>query len=224
MDILAARKKAAELAKAAQQKTEQAAERAEAPAGLVPPAGHAEEAQQPADEAAQPAVAERAPAPVEQEETEPAPAEGACEAAAPAQELEMLAFLAGAEEYVVAVDRVKEVLKLRDITPVPHASSYVLGVCSLRGAVLPVVDLNKRLGLAGGARDEKSRIVVVRLENDDEAGILVDRVTGVVRFSSEAVKPAPETVEQGKGAEFLKGIVRKDDKLYIVLDLERTAG
>jgi purine-binding chemotaxis protein CheW len=92
---------------------------------------------------------------------------------------------------------------------------------SLRGTMLPVIDLCKRFGLAPGAKDEKSRIVVVS-SADEWVGLLVDRVTGVFTVLPEEIKPAPENIEQG--AEFLRGIVRKDEKLYILLDLEKTTG
>jgi purine-binding chemotaxis protein CheW len=140
------------------------------------------------------------------------------------QDLEMLSFLLGNEDYVVPVDRVREVLTPKEITPVPHTADYLVGVCSLRGRVMPVVDLNRRLGLAESARDEKSRIIVVSLGQDDQVGLFVDRVRGVVRFLSSAVRPAPETVTQGAGSEFLKGIARKDDQLYILLDVEKAIG
>lgn len=138
--------------------------------------------------------------------------------ALPAQELEMLSFLLDAEEYLVLVEQVKEVLKVMEITPVPHTPAYITGVISLRGTVLPVYDLRKRLGLADGVRGEKSRVVVVSLD-DEDVGLLVDRVTGVVKLMSDAIRPAPENIEQG--AEFLRGIARKNDKLYILLDLEK---
>jgi len=140
------------------------------------------------------------------------------------QEFEMLSFLLGSEEYVVAVEGVMEVLTPREITPVPHTADYLLGVCSLRGKVMPIIDLNRRLGLAESSRDEKSRIIVVSLGHDDQVGLFVDRVQGVVRFTPSSVQPAPETVEQGAGAEFLKGIARKNDRLYILLDVEKAAG
>jgi len=142
----------------------------------------------------------------------------------PDQDLEMLAFLLGSEEYVVMVDQVQEVMKLRDVTPVPHTPDYILGVFSLRGTVLPLIDLNRRLALAARPADEKTRIVVVRLDNHDDAGLLVDRVKGVVRIRPDAIKPAPETVEQGANAAFLKGIARKDETLYILLDVEKVVG
>ena len=87
--------------------------------------------------------------------------------------------------------------------------------------MLPVIDLCKRFGLAQATKDEKSRIVVAS-SADEEAGLLVDRVTGVFRILPEEVKPVPENIEQG--AEFLRGIVRTVDRLYILLDLEKVVG
>ena len=138
-----------------------------------------------------------------------------------AQEIEMLSFLLGGEEYVLPVDEVREVLKSRELTMVPNSPPHVLGVTSIRGTVLPVIDLGRRLGLPPATRDEKARIIIIS-PDDEDAGIIVDRVTGVVRLSPDAIRPAPETVEQG--AEFLKGIARKGDRLYILLDLNKAAG
>ncbi len=221
MDILSARKKAAERAKALK-KAE-----AETPAAVPPPT---EQLPSPAEtspvppsagvEAGPPASA--APA-VEEAAAVQAPSQDreTAEAPASAQEIEMLSFRLGDEEYAVMVDAVKEVLKTRDLTPVPNSPDYVLGVMALRGPVLPVIDLGRRLGLPPGEKDEKSRIIVVSV-NEEDAGIQVDRVTGVIRILPDAVRPTPETIEHG--AEFLRGIVRNDDKLYILLDIEKAVG
>ncbi len=229
MDILAARKKAAELAKAEKERAESV------PAGPV-----GEEAAKRAEDARSDEPAEAAPAPAGRE-TESAPVrqpEAAAEVAVPTavaepagegaeqqeeQEQELLAFLLGTEEYAVPVDLVGEVLTQRDITAVPNAPFHILGVCSLRGMVLPIVDLKRRLGLAETAYDEKSRIIVVTLGPDDRVGLLVDRVRGVVKILPSSVRPAPETIDQVEGAAFLRGIARKGDRLYILLDVERTA-
>ena len=242
MDILAARKKAAERAKAA--KPEKAAPPEQpgseaapaAPAVEFPPIPHTrfvpdEPAPQQAAGTARgeagPPEAEtvRPCAVVEDTPLSPEQAGGPDRVQEPQeQDLEMLSFLLGSEEYVVAVDRVREVLTPREITPVPHTANYLLGVCSLRGIVMPIIDLNLRLGLSASARDEKSRIIVVGVGHDDQVGLFVDRVRGVVRFSPSLVQPAPETVEQGAGAEFLKGVARKNDRLYILLDVEKAVG
>lgn len=238
MDILAARKKAAERSKKKAETIESppAAVMHEPEPAAVPPA---------------PAAAETAPSPAPEAPAEAAKA-GQASAAEPAatvpdapdaeeiadvlldgeteelsepsvRETETLAIRLGSEDYLVPVDRVREVLKLREATPVPHAMDHVTGVISLRGTVLPVIDLAKRLGLAAGTRDDKSRIVVVGLD-DEDAGLVVDRVAGVVRFPPGAVEAVPETVEQGAGAEYLSGIVRREGKLFILLDLEKAAG
>ncbi|MDA8099101.1 MAG: chemotaxis protein CheW [Nitrospiraceae bacterium] len=230
MDILAARKKAAERAKEVKKEAVApgyAPEESRTTVAPALPAGGKQE---------EPKVAvEQPPAPVAEvpvmlppASPSPAPEQGAApetaDSAEGERELEMLAVLLGTEEYALPVDTVNEVLSPREITPVPHVPPHVLGVCSLRGIVLPVVDLHRRLGLAEGAHDEKSRIVVIRLGRDELVGLWVDRVRGVVRFPLSAVKPLPEAVAQGPGAELLTSIARKDDRLFILLDAEKAMG
>jgi purine-binding chemotaxis protein CheW len=246
MDILAARKKAAEKAKAGNaRKADEALpalgqQEPDAPTPALPPLPETtfiatDTLAAPVEVPVMPPEGERTaalpsatsvPGSERQEETAPGPAASETEGPEPQEEqdLEMLSFLLGSEEYVIPVDRVREVLTPKEITPVPHTADYLVGVCSLRGTVMPVVDLNRRLGLAASARDERSRIIVVSLGLDDQVGLFVDRVRGVVRFLPSAVRPAPETVAQGTGAEFLKGIARKDDRLYILLDVEKAIG
>jgi len=139
----------------------------------------------------------------------------------PAQEIEILSFRLGSEEYAVLVESVREVLKRRELTLVPNTPDYIPGVIPLRGTMLPVIDLCIRLGITPGVRDEKSRIVVVSPDEED-VGLIVDRVTGVHRIREDEIKPPPENIEHG--GELLRGIVRNDDKLYIVLDLVKAVG
>jgi purine-binding chemotaxis protein CheW len=224
MDILAARKKAAERAQAG--KPADTAVPAEAPAAPAvleetpAPAASAVIVEAAGSPAVPPvAAAGSTPVATAPSEAPAAPAEDRDEAAK--QELEMLSFRLSHEEYAVFVDDVREVLKVRDLTRVPNAPEYVLGVTSLRGMMLPVMDLCTRLGLKPVERDEKARIIVVSPDEED-VGLLVDRVTGVIRIPQDAIKPAPDSIEQG--AEYLYGIVRHNDKLYIVLDLVKAAG
>jgi purine-binding chemotaxis protein CheW len=136
-------------------------------------------------------------------------------------EIELLSFRLGGEVYAVLVADVREVLKNYHLTTVPNTPDYILGVMSLRGAMMPVIDLCKRFGLAPRTNDEKSRIVVVS-SADEEVGLLVDQVTGVFRVLPNEIKPVPENLEQG--AEFLRGIVRTADRLHILLDLGKALG
>jgi purine-binding chemotaxis protein CheW len=119
------------------------------------------------------------------------------------------------------VDDVREVLKRRDLTEVPNTPEHILGVMSLRGTMLTVIDLGRRLGLAPAVGDDRTRIIVVS-SGEEDVGLLVDRVTGVLKVMADAIKPPPENIEQG--AEYLRGIVRKDDRLVILLDLAKAVG
>jgi len=241
MDILAARKKAAERAQAEKKKEEPSAsieqqpvpaepERAPAETATLSPAGLPEPAVQLDDGLGAPkteAVSSASPAPEAAEvlrnddADSGSPVAEAASSEEPAAETEMLAFLLSGEEYVVAVDQVNEVLKMWSLTPVPNAPEHVLGVSSLRGTMLTIIDLGQRLGLGRAAMNEKSRVVVVTVD-DEKVGFIVDRVTGVVKLSPDLVRAVPETVEHG--VEFLRGIARKDDRLFILLDLDKAAG
>jgi purine-binding chemotaxis protein CheW len=213
MDILKARKKAAEQKRARKKIThpsEAQVERNNAPAPV-------EETAIPTA-AAEDVVALPSPAaenPIEE------PVFGGEIQETDKQEIDLLSFRLAGEAYALPVNDVREVLKIRLLTPVPNAPAYILGVTALRGAVLPVIDLCVRFGLAAGTRDAKSRIIVVS-SKEEEVGLVVDRVTEVLRIAPDEIKPTPENIEQG--AAFLRGIVRREEKLHILLDLEKAVG
>lgn len=220
MDILAARKKAANKAKA-QNKPERTEP---GPTPDLQAGGQVPVVQPEAASPEKPSVAPDREAPetvMEKPETAPeAPqsSAGDVEAARPVQEIELLAFRLGGEEYTLLVEDVREVLKIVPLTMVPNSPGFILGVMSLRGKVTPIIDLCKRLCLQAGVRDAKSRIIVVSTDEED-VGLVVDRVTGVLRVSPDEIKPAPENVEQGAG--YIQGITRKGEKLYILLDMKK---
>lgn len=222
MDILAARKKAMELAKV----------RNEAPVEKPAPPPPREEAPPVPDEPRIESMKSVDSVPVAAAVFPAEAASLAVTAAAPAvfagelvetpqQEIELLSFLLGGEEFAVPIADVREVLKVVQLTSVPNTPDYIPGIISHRGTMLPILDLRRRFGLAPGVQDDKSRIVIVS-SDDEEAGLLVDRVTGVLRIFPGEIKPAPENIEQG--AEFLSGIARKGERLYILLDLKKAVG
>jgi len=221
MDILAARKKAAEQASARNKPEPELAVTAAQPRQEqeAPPAPAASRSAGIIESPAAAGVAIAVEAAPDTTVTIHASAGGA---EAPQQrEIEMLSFRLGGEEYAVPVADVREVLKTIQLTTVPNTPAYILGVMSLRGTMLPIIDLCRRFGLPAGVQDEKSRIVVVNSAGE-EVGLLVDRVTGVFSILPDEIKPAPENIEQG--AEFLRGIVRQGERLYILLDLEKAVG
>jgi purine-binding chemotaxis protein CheW len=131
---------------------------------------------------------------------------------------EYLTFLLGAEEYAVAIQRVREVVRPPPITEVPRAPAHILGVVTVRGEVVPVVDPRRRLGLPPARPgDGEGKIVIVDC-GEGPCGLHVDRVASVVRLRPGSVEPCPQGIA-GQRAEVLAGIGRDGDRLFTVLDL-----
>ncbi len=136
--------------------------------------------------------------------------------------LQLVTFHVGDEEFGVNILDVREINRMMEVTRVPHAPPFVEGVINLRGQVIPVVDLRKRFGLEPQQRDRNTRIVVVEL-GEKVVGFTVDSVSEVLRVPGSLVEPPPPivgTVER----EYLKGVVKLEDRLLILLDLYRLLG
>jgi purine-binding chemotaxis protein CheW len=166
-------------------------------------------------EAAAPAPPAREPdAPAPPGEEEPTPP--AVEEAEPS---EYLAFMLAGEEYAVKVDDVLEIIRLQHITSVPRAPGFVLGITSLRGVIVPVFDIRKRLGLEEREHTRSTRILVISDEGSPH-GIIVDSVTGVVRLGDEDIEPPPSVIG-GVDAEYLAGVGRVSGRLLIIFNTGR---
>jgi purine-binding chemotaxis protein CheW len=130
--------------------------------------------------------------------------EGAAEKAPPAvPRVEVLAFDLRRETYGIDIGDVAEILLPRSVTPLPRAPAFVKGVVSLRGTVLPVVDLARRLGMPPGEQTRSSRILVLR-DGEERMGFWVDRVSGVIRFREGDV--GTTDFASAVDSHFLKGI------------------
>jgi len=116
-------------------------------------------------------------------------ARGSAEGGAPDPVVELCAFRVGSEEYVLDIRRVREVVSPVEIRPVPRAPELIEGVVDLRGEIVPVVDVRKRLALPAGPRTRRTRFLVVRLGRRVVA-LLVDAVIEVVRIPRSAIRPA----------------------------------
>jgi Chemotaxis signal transduction protein len=106
-------------------------------------------------------------------------------------EVELLSFRLGDEEYSVDIMSVREIRGWTRATPLPHAPAYVRGVINLRGTVLPVVDLSVRLGMRPVAGDARNVIVVVQI-GTQTAGLLVDAVSDILALPRSALQPPPD--------------------------------
>ena len=134
-------------------------------------------------------------------------------------ERQLVVFQLGAEFYGVEIARVHEIIRLQAVTRVPRAPAFVEGVINLRGKVIPVVDLRRRFGLPTADHTRASRIVVVEL-GDQVVGVVVDGVSEVLRVNGATVEP-PSPVVAGIDSEYIHGIAKLEDRLVILLDLDR---
>jgi purine-binding chemotaxis protein CheW len=124
----------------------------------------------------------------------------------------------GTEDYGIDTTKVREIIRMREITPLPRQPPYVEGVMNVRGGIVPVVNLKKRFGLQeNGSRHP--HIVIVESAKG-LVGMLVDSVTEVVRVPAQQIIPAPQ-ITKGIDGEYVHGICRLGEKLVIYLDLEK---
>lgn len=132
-------------------------------------------------------------------------------------EEQLVVFNLAGESYGINIAAVESIIKMQTITQLPQAPYYVKGVTNLRGAVLPVIDLRIRFGLQAQELTRQTRIIIVTM-GTLKVGVVVDAVSEVLRVQEEAVEPLPQLVSTVNSA-FLKGIVRLEDRLIILLEL-----
>ena len=113
----------------------------------------------------------------------------------------------------------ESIIKTQAITQLPQTPDYVKGVTNLRGSVLPVIDLRTRFGLEAQEFSRQTRIIIVTM-GSVKVGMVVDAVSEVLRVSDEFIEPLPPMVSTVNSA-FLKGIIRLDTRLIILLELSK---
>lgn len=130
--------------------------------------------------------------------------------------LQLLTLELAGDLYAVPVESVREIVRIRPITPVPRISADVRGVISLRGEIVQVVDLRRRMGLESIEAGRTSRIVVVHLEDGRAAGLLVDAVREVLRVAQDSVIPC-----SGGESASVEGLCRREDRFVSMIALDR---
>jgi purine-binding chemotaxis protein CheW len=132
--------------------------------------------------------------------------------------LQLVSFKVGSEEFGVDILKVQEINKMLKITRVPNAPEFVEGVVNLRGRIIPVIDLRKRLSLSAKEHDSKTRIVVVDI-GGNIVGFIVDEVNEVLRVSKDIIENPPELVSKVE-SDFITSVAKLDDRIIILLDLD----
>ncbi len=133
--------------------------------------------------------------------------------------LQLVSFNIGDEEFGVDILKVQEINRMVEVTRVPNAPEYVDGVINLRGKVIPIIDLRRRFGMPRKEKDKNSRIIVVELAGK-VLGFVVDAVSEVLRIPGSVTEPPPSIIA-GIKAEYITAIGKLENRLLILLDLER---
>jgi purine-binding chemotaxis protein CheW len=128
-------------------------------------------------------------------------------------------FFLGGEEYGVDVRLVQEIIRLSEITQVPRAPQFVKGVINLRGRIIPVIDLKRKLALGEVEPTKQARIVVVKVR-ERLMGLLVDGASQVLKVPVSVIEAAPDEVVE-IDASYIRGVAKLEKRLIILVDLQK---
>ncbi len=137
-----------------------------------------------------------------------------------AELIQLVSFNLDREEFGVCVLKVREIIRMSNVTRVPNTPYYVEGVINLRGKVIPIISLRKKFSLAEKDNDKQTRIIVMDVDGE-LMGFIVDSVSEVIRVSAGEIQPPPSVVNGGVDQEYLSGVINRADRLLVLLDLER---
>ena len=135
------------------------------------------------------------------------------------RELHIVGFQVGRETYGVSITTLHEIVRVPEITAVPDAPDYMEGVINLRGKIVSVIDLRKRLGEVQVAPNRRNRILVVE-HNARLSGLIVDSASEVLKIPSEDVEPAPHEFQEG-GLNCVTGLAKYKGRLIVLLDMAK---
>ncbi len=135
---------------------------------------------------------------------------------------QLVCFKIGAEIFGVNILNVQEIIRSTPITPIPDSPSFIEGVINLRGSIIPVIDLRKRLDLKshGFNADTKIWIIILNI-NGRTTGFIVDFVMDVLKVDQSEINPPPDIVSAGLKSHYIKGVCNISRGLLILLDFDR---
>ena len=140
-----------------------------------------------------------------------------------ATDLQLVTFELGIERYGVDIMQVKSIEETKEVRPIPNSPPYVEGIFNLRGEIIPVINLHRRFHIKradlGDQEELLSGFLIIRLTGMHIA-IIIDRVSRVLSVSSSEIQPPPQMLT-GIGAEYIEGVVNRDDGYLIILDIDR---
>ena len=135
--------------------------------------------------------------------------------------IQLVGFEVGKEIFGVDILMVREIIRSAPITSVPNSPEFVEGVINLRGDIIPVIDLRKRLNLYQGETQAKNWVLILDIDNS-VTGFVVDKVDEVMKINQGNIEPAPEIVLAGLESQYIRGVCEVGEKrLMILLNFDR---
>jgi len=135
--------------------------------------------------------------------------------------IQLVSFMLADEEYGVEVLKVREIIRMPNITKMPNTPDYVVGIINLRGKVIPIVSMRRRFNLEENENSIQTRIIIMDVVGG-MTGFIVDGVSEVIRIRSSEVQPPPSMVLSGGiGQEFITGVFNHAERLLIIMDIDR---
>jgi len=132
--------------------------------------------------------------------------------------LQMSCFYVGSALCGIDIRVIQEMNKQMEMTRVPGSPDYVLGIMNLRGRIVTIIDLGKKLGLGGSKKTDQSRIIIVN-SKEENIGLLVDRIADVFTTRWEDVEPTPSNIKGIKG-KYFQGVCKTGKDLVAILDID----
>ncbi|MGC9313497.1 MAG: chemotaxis protein CheW [Sediminispirochaetaceae bacterium] len=136
---------------------------------------------------------------------------------------QLVTFQLGQELYGIDIMSVDGIVRVEDVRPIPNAPIYVEGIFNLRGEIIPIINLHKRFQIKKAVMSEEDKLLsgFIIIEIDGmKLGMVIDKVSRVLTIDLDKMQPPPQMIS-GIGAEYIQGVVKRDEGYLIVLDIQR---
>ena len=140
--------------------------------------------------------------------------------AQPIQEIQVVGFYIGNDEYAINIGNVREIVSMVDIRKVPRAPKFVEGVINLRGHIISIMDLRKRFEVQSAVDTHQAKILIVEF-GKSQLGMIVDNVSEVFRLNSDQLEATPDLFSGSIDSQYIQGVGKMGDRIIILLDVKR---
>ena len=136
---------------------------------------------------------------------------------------QLVTFQLGQELYGIDIMSVDGIVRVEDVRPIPNAPAYVEGIFNLRGEIIPIINLHKRFQIKKAAMSEEDKLlsgfIIIDIDGM-KLGMVIDKVSRVLTIDINKMQPPPQMIS-GIGAEYIQGVVNREDGFLIILDIQR---